>query len=159
MAKRSKKSKRRGSRRRIGAALNPASPLVKLGAVAIGYFVAGKPINDMIDKVVPTTKIDGKIVGGATTGLGALLLMSKGRSSFIKTVAGGVIAGAGLKRALVAFGVVKAPIATAPVQTVTGYGKVPTIGGYNVPVIGSYQTPGTLGRVGATQGSDLIGNN
>jgi hypothetical protein len=166
MAKKSRKQKRSRGRRRIGAALNPASPLIKLAAVAGGYFLA-ESINPMIDKLT-AGKISDKLVAGGQTGLGALLLMGKGKSSIIKTVAGGIAAGSGLKRGLKAFGVIKPPVVTAP--AVTGYGSVPVIGGYgSVPVIGKvggYNAPGSLGayalrsgRVGATQGSDLIGNN
>jgi hypothetical protein len=165
MAKKSRKTKRSRGRRRIGAALNPASPLIKLAAVAGGYLLADS-INPMIDKVT-AGKVSDKLVAGGQTGLGALLLLGKGRSNLIKTVAGGIAAGSGLKRGLKAFGVIKPPVVTTPTTTVTGYGQVPVIGGYKqVPVIGSYNAPGMVGayalrsgRVGATQGSDLIGNN
>lgn len=163
-----KRSKTKGSRRRrIGAArLNAGSTMVKLAAVAGGFFLGDK-INPLIDKVT-AGKVSDKIVGIGQTGLGGLLLM-KGRSSLIKTLAGGALAGSGAKRTLRAFGVL-APALPPPSSTVTGYGRVPVIGGYgSVPVIGgytpnqslgAYQVPGYIGRkMGATQGSDLIGNN
>lgn len=169
MAKKKHSKKGRRGRRRIGAArLNAGSPLVKVAAVAAGYFLGDK-INPLIDKVT-AGKVSDKIVGVGQTGLGGLLLM-KGRASLIKTAAGGVLAGSGLKRALRAFGVLQ-PALPPPVSTttVTGYGKVPVISGYGqVPVIGgyspnqalgAYMVPGRVGRsVGSTQGSDLIGNN
>lgn len=168
MAKKRHSKKGRRGRRRIGAArLNASSPLVKVAAVAAGYFLGDK-INPLIDKVT-AGKVSDKIVGVGQTGLGGLLLM-KGRSSMIKTAAGGVLAGSGLKRALRAFGVLQPALPPPAGTTVTGYGKVPVISGYGqVPVIGgyspnqtlgAYMVPGRVGRsVGATQGSDLIGNN
>lgn len=168
MAKR-KKSKGRARRRRIGAALNPGSPIVKIGAVAAGYFLGAKFLNPMIDKVT-AGKVDDKIVGAGQTGLGALLLLSK-KQNIIKTVAGGILAGSGLKRALTAFGVLT-PAITPPATTpaVTGYGNVPVVGrinGYgNVPVVGrinGYTPSGSLGayslpsgRVMGGVGSDLM---
>lgn len=164
MAKKRSKTKGR-RRRRIGAArLNAGSNLVKLGFVGAGYFLGDK-INPLIDKVT-AGKVSDKIVGAGQTGLGGLLLL-KGRSSMIKTAAGGLLAGSGLKRALRAFGVLAPAL---PSAAVSGYGMVPVIGGYGqVPVIGaytpnvslgSYRVPGRVGRtMGATEGSGLIGNN
>ncbi len=95
--------------RRVGrASLNPKSPLVMLGATAVGYLLADT-INGQIDKILPAPPAGG--------------------TSSLPTIAGGVLAGAGLKRALKKFGVI------------TGYQAVPVIGkrmaGYQaVPVIG-----------------------
>lgn len=131
---------KRHRRRRVGAlALNPNRPEIKLAAVALGYFLLADQLNGAIDKVVPDsvkTATDFKkyIPGAAEAGLGAMLLMSKKKPSLIKTAAGGILAGAGLKRLLVQAGVV------------TGYQSVPVIGrmgrrrmaGYqSVPVIGA----------------------
>lgn len=165
MAKKKKASK--GRRRRVGA-LSPSSPLIKIGAVAAGYFLAATPVNGMIDKVT-AGKIDNKIVGAGQVGIGALLLLSK-RPNIIKTVAGGIAAGTGLKRVMTAFGTP----APAPAPAVTGYGRVPVVGGYrSVPVIGNrmgaYSPSGTLGGyaipsgrmgkvMGSVDGSTLIGN-
>ena len=50
----------------------------------------------------------------------------------IKTVAGGLLAGSGLKRAMIVF-------KPGTTDTLGGYGQVPVIGGYQqVPVIGAY---------------------
>lgn len=149
MAKKKKGPKRR---RRVGAALNPSSPIVKLGAVAAGYFLGDK-INAQIDKVT-ASKVDTKIVGAGQVGIGALLLLSKGKAGLIKSVAGGLSAGSGLKRLMTAF---STPAAAVPAAAVTGYGRVPVLGGYNsrmggygrVPVLGGYNAGGTLaGRMG-----------
>jgi len=176
MAKSNKKRKGTRRRRRVGA-LSPSSPMVKIGAVALGYFLTAIPVNGMIDKV-SAGKLDSKIIGAGEVGLGALLLLSK-KPSLIKTIAGGVAAGAGVKRLLSSFGI--GPAATIP--AVTGYGKVPVIGGYGqVPVIGNrgkaavnghlgaYTPSGTLGSyairsgqigrvMGSVEGSTLLGNN
>jgi DNA-directed RNA polymerase subunit RPC12/RpoP len=163
-----KKSKGGRKRRRVGA-LSPSSPMVKLGSVAVG-FLAANQINALVNKVVPAS-VDAKIVGAGQTGLGALLILSKGRPNIIKTLAGGVLAGSGVKRLAQSMGLMPAP---AP--AVTGYRSVPVIGSYGqVPVIGSGFTPsgtlagyaipsgGKLGRVGSLDarmdGSTLVGNN
>lgn len=145
MAKRKKHTGRR-RRRSVGAmSLNPKSPLMMIAAVAGGYFLADT-INPMIDKFYPnaaTAPATGFSLSDPNTikmagelGLGGYLLLSKGKASLLKTGAGGILAGAGLKRALVKMGVV------------TGYQSVPVIGrrmgGYQaVPVIGS-RTPAQL---------------
>lgn len=128
-SKRRKPGKRKTSRRRsVGAlALNPSSQLVQLGSVAIGYLMATS-INGAIDKVVPTN-VDAKLVAAGQVGLGAALVMSK-KKSLVKTVAGGVMAGAGLKRALTAFGI-------------GGFRNVPAVGNFrNVPAIGARRMSG-----------------
>lgn len=136
------KKKRKSRRRRvsgIGAALNPSSPIAKVAALAAGYLLADK-INGAISSIVPASQAAtvGKILPYAEVGLGGLLLM-KGKSSLVKTAAGGLLAGAGLKTVLTQLGVVK------------GYQSVPVIGaakrvaGYQaVPVIGSADTPAQL---------------
>lgn len=140
--------------------LNPKSPLVKLAAIAGGYLLADQ-INDAFDKAIPASLTTAtaatataaakpatlsadtadKILMGAELGIGALLLL-RGKPSLVKSLAGGVLAGAGLKRALIAADVVKA--------TIHGYQSVPVIGGYQkVPVIGSIpaQLQGTVSKV------------
>jgi len=80
-----------------------------------------------------------QIMIAGEVGLGALLML-KGKPSLVKDIAGGVLAGAGLKLALVSFDIIK-PAA------VTGYQRVPVIGGYQkVPVIGNVpaQLQGTV---------------
>jgi hypothetical protein len=128
-------------RRRVGAlALNPNRPEIKLAAIALGYFLLADQINGAIDKVVPDsikTATDFKkyIPGAAEAGLGALLLTSKKKPSLIKTAAGGIIAGAGLKRLLVQAGVV------------TGYQAVPVIGRMGRRKMAGYQSVPVIGRM------------
>lgn len=155
-------------RRRIGAAsMTTSNPILLIGTVAAGYFLAGT-VNPLLDKIVPAT-MDQKIVGAAETGIGALLLLKKGRKTMLTTVAGGVFAGAGLKRLMDA-------MKTTTTTAVTGWKQVPVIGGgYKmVPVIGSpgytvpnnaemngYNVPpapSALSKImGCTGGSDLMG--
>lgn len=130
MAKRRKK--RGSSRRRVGAmAMSASSPIVQIGSLALGYFLAADPINGLIDgfaskispapgsTAVPASTVPAstnKIIAAVETLGGGYLLMSKKKRSMIKTVAGGVIAGAGLKRALKAFNVI------------SGFQNIPVVG-------------------------------
>lgn len=162
MAKRKKHSKRRKVSG-IGAMLNPKSPLVKIGALAIGYLM-GDTINNFADTLIPDSLTNATAATATTAakpamlsadqadqvlmageiGLGALLLL-KGKPNVIKTIAGGVLAGAGIQRALISFNIVK-PTA------VKGYQAIPVIGGYQkVPVIGSVpaQLQGTVTKTPA----------
>jgi hypothetical protein len=125
-AKRKKAKPTRRRRRRIGAlALSPSSNLVKFGAIAAGYFLGDK-INAAIDKATGD-KIDAKIVAGAEVGLGAMLVLKKTNKSLPAVIGGGILLGAGAKRAMSAFGL----------AGIGGYQSVPTVGGYqNVPAIG-----------------------
>jgi hypothetical protein len=137
-------------------ALNPSQPIVQLGAVALGWFLADT-INPAIDKVIPTsisTATDFKkyIPGAVQTGLGAYLVMSKSRRSIVKTAIGGVAAGSGLNRLLKQAGVI------------TGYQAVPVIGrarrmaGYqSVPVVGSAMPPQLSGVPAQLQGYRVNG--
>jgi len=103
-----------------------------IGSLAAGYFL-GNTINDAIDKMLPapaagTTSSLPKFVMAGEIGLGGLLLLKK-RKSLITTGLGGILAGAGIHRALKSAGIV------------SGYQSVPVIGrrmaGYqSVPVIG-----------------------
>jgi hypothetical protein len=134
MARR-KKRKSGTRRRRVGAlALNPNSMMVQLGAVGLG-FVMANTINSAIDKVAGS--MDGKIVAAAQVGLGGMLVFSKmtGKKSLLGVVGGGILAGAGIKRALGEFGVVNGigGYQNVPVigrHSMNGYGKVPVISGY-----------------------------
>lgn len=155
MAKRKKKTTRRRSRR-VGAtmALTPTNPMVKLGGLVLG-FLAATPINAAIDKATGG-KIDTKIVGGVQVGLGAFYLLSKGKKNLILTLATGVLAGAGVKREMTAFGI----------GGIGGYGAVPALGGYGaVPALGyarrvaGYDTPGIVGGYsvpGTMQGAQSV---
>lgn len=137
MAKRKTHHKKHRKHSRKVGALNPSSGMTKLISLAAGYFLADT-INPVIDKVVPATVLSSTtaakyIPAAAEIGLGGYLLMKKGKASMLKTVAGGVVAGAGIKRMLRNTG------------TITGYQSVPVIGaarkhvaGYqSVPVIGA----------------------
>lgn len=149
MAKRKRHTRRRS--RRVGAVSlgGKKSTGLKLLAVA-GGFVLGDTINNAIDKILPKkTNADGTQTPNQTigivgeVGLGGLLLLRK-KQTMLTTIGGGVLAGAGLKRALKTMGVLK------------GYQSVPVIGkhrmsGYQqVPVIGNSGMPPQLsGRVPA----------
>lgn len=122
MAKKKSSKRKPVRRRRIGATgkLNPASPMV-FGAAAIAGFAFADKINAQLDKVIPAN-IDGKIVGAAEIGIGTLLFM-RGKKTMVKTVVGGVLAGAGAKKAMQSFGI-------------GGFDSVPVVSGYNkVPVV------------------------
>lgn len=144
MAKKRKKHSRR--RRRVGAfSLGGSDTGVKLLAVGAG-FLLGNTINGMIDKVLPKTTDTVPVVtkSGETiamvgqVGLGGLLLLRKqsGTTGMVMKAAGGLLAGAGVKRALKVLGVM------------SGYQSVPVIGRYkmagyqSVPAIG--KTPAQL---------------
>lgn len=175
MAKaKNKKRKVTHHRRRMGAtaALNPASPLVKFGSLAIGYFM-GEKINAAIDNVAGT--MDEKLKGAAEGGIGAALMfmkLGKSKPGMLQTVGGGVLAGAGARRLLKAFGVINGFQAVPvigrkmlPSSRVNGYGAVPVVAGYNVPqqmngVFNGYNVPSMPKAqvMGSVQGSGLVGN-
>lgn len=132
---------RRRRRRGVGALKLGGKDIgLKLAAVAGGWFLGGV-VNTAIDKVLPKTTDpvpvptkNGQIMATAgEIGIGGLLLLrrSSGTSGMVQKVAGGLLVGAGLKRALHVMGVI------------SGYQNVPVIGrhrmaGYqNVPVIGA----------------------
>ncbi len=154
-----KKSKRR--HRRVGAMSfgSKKDTGLKLLAVA-GGFLLGDTINAQIDKFLPkttdattATQVPNQTIGiVGEIGLGGLLLMRK-KKSMPLTVVGGILAGAGLKRAAKKMGLIK------------GYQNVPVIGrhrmsGYqSVPVIGNSVVPAQLqGRTPAQlQGYNVNG--
>ena len=146
MARRKKHAKKHHRRHRIGAAgkgmFKPGGPLVQYGSIAAGYFV-GPKINDAIDKATGD-KIDGKIVAAAEAIVGGMLAFSK-KKTMIKTVAGGMLLGAGVRRGLSEFGVISG---FQSVPVLAGYQSVPVLGGYSVPTPGgslagySVPTPG-----------------
>lgn len=167
MAKRkTKKSKTR--RRRVGAmAMTASNPIVKYGSIAAGYLLAGK-INPLIDKATGT--LDQKIVAGGQVGIGVAYMITKGKKTLPLTVITGIIAGAGVKRAMTAFGVAgiggygAVPVIGQNVKRINGYQNVPVIGGSDG--MGAYRTPGQLngyttasqkimGTVGYTNASGL----
>lgn len=143
-------SRRKSHRRSVGAfRLGGGDTGMKLLAIGAGYFL-GDTINDMVDKVLPKTTDATPVPtqSGQTMavvgeiGLGGLLLMKKksGQTGMLMGVAGGILIGAGAKRAL------------KVMKVITGYQSTPVIGmpmrraaGYqNTPVIGGNVTPGQL---------------
>lgn len=168
MAKRRKKHSRRRSRRVGAFRLGGKGNGMKLAALAGGFFL-GNTINAQIDKLL--TKVGGTTTTTTTAtttsssmntvatvgeiGLGGLLLMRKqaaGTMGTVLTVGGGLLAGAGIRRALKSMGIM------------TGYQSVPVIGrprmaGYqSVPVIGNRITPPQLaGRPAQLQGYRVNG--
>lgn len=176
MARRKKHGKKHHRRRHIGAVgkgmFKPNSPLVQYGSIAAGWFV-GTKINDAIDKAINGDKpaneqIDGKIVAAAEAILGGMLYFSK-KKTMAKTVAGGVLLGAGVKRGLKEFGVING---FQSVPVLAGYQSVPVLGGYSVPTPGgslagySVPTPGgslagrrvhksVMGSIGDDNGSGV----
>lgn len=142
MATKRKRSHRKS--KRVGAAtLNPGNPIVMLAAVGVGYYFSDKlfvPLRNMLPMkttaattTAPATIapiVSGTVLGAGMTGVGALLML-KGKKTMVKTVAGGVLAGVGLKGILKDQGVV------------TGFQSVPAIGrrGVNgfqsVPAVGA----------------------
>lgn len=172
--KRTQKKHHRRRHRRIGAlSLNPGSDLVTYGSIAVG-FIAGGAINPLINSLVPASfkakASAGKIISVGQAGVGAALLFMKGKKSLPKTLAGGLLLGSGIKRAMTVF-------KKDTTDTLGGYGDVPVIGAYStqgqlgrrrvagygdVPVIGAYTTPGALNGarvMGSTNpsGSTLMG--
>lgn len=152
MAKKRKSTKKKsGKRRRVGGigGLNLNSPAVKLLGVAAGYFLGADFVNEGIDSVLakkgapdatgtpvpmPLSESTKTIVALGQVGVGGLLLMKK-RQNFLTFAAGSVAAGAGVKRALKKFGVIK------------GYQSVPVIGRHRMAGggLGGYQSVPVIG--------------
>ena len=171
-----KKHKKKHHRRRVGAAGGKRSMLLKIASIAGGFLLAD-PINQAVAKLVPdkvtpattttaavTTSRENLRMGGEL-GLGALLLLKKssGMTGKAMTVAGGLLAGAGLKIALRKAGFMSGyhnvPVIGARHRMASGYQSVPVIGGVPSQLAGM-GTPGQLQgyRVGqyASQGSGVI---
>jgi hypothetical protein len=150
MARKRRKATRRRRSRRVGALrLGGKDTGLKLLAVGAGFLLGGT-INGMVDKFLPKTtdpvpvptKAGETMATVGEIGIGGLFLMrrSSGTVGMATKIAGGVLAGAGLKRALKVLGIM------------SGYQSVPVIGrrshsmaGYqSVPVIGASVTPAQL---------------
>lgn len=153
MAKR--KAKKRTTRRRriggIGGKLNANNPIVKFGSIAAGYFLGDK-INDALDKATGD-KMDGKLLAGLETfgGLvisGIVPLGKKKAAKLLPTVAGGILAGAGLKRGLKEMGVING---FSDVPVLQGFRSVPALAGYN-------PTPGANMMSGYRVPSNVMGS-
>ena len=164
MARRKRSRARKTSRRRrVGAmSLNASNPAVMFGSLAAGFLLVGKPLNDAVDKLMKIDPITGdptksKIIGAAEAGIGAMLLMKKGRKTMPEVVAGGILFGAGLKRLLKEFGVMGG---FRSVPVVSGFRKVPVIGNYSVPAagLGAYSVPNHSKIMGSTDSGLRNGN-
>lgn len=149
MAKRKKRGHKTRKRRHVGALnLRGKDTTMKLVALAAGFLI-GPKLNAAIDKAntatsttgVVTTKVDPTIIMVGEIGVGGLLLMRK-RSNTILKLGGGVLAGAGIRRAIGKMGLMN------------GFQSVPVIGrhrmaGYqSVPVLGASMPPQLSGRSG-----------
>lgn len=182
MAKKKKANKSGRRRRRVGGigGINLNSPAIKLLGVAAGYFLTSDMVNNAINNAVvkpikdastgittPGTmpETTNTLVTLGSVGVGGLLLMKK-RQNLLTFAGGSIAAGAGVKRALKKFGVIK------------GYQSVPVIGkhrmaGYqSVPVIGltppqlagappqlqGFRVNGGLDYGYASQGSGVMGS-
>jgi hypothetical protein len=143
--------------------MTASNPVVMIGSLAAGYLLIGNQVNGLLDKVVPAT-MDQKLVAAGEAGIGALLLLKK-KKTMITSIAGGILAGAGLKRLM-------ASMTTATPTAVTGYKSVPVIGGgyksvpvigmngYNVPAgMNGYNVPTPASKIMGccNGGSDLVG--
>jgi hypothetical protein len=143
MAKKKHKKRRH---RRVGAfGMKAGSPLTMALSVGAGYFADQFiGVNSLIDSFLPGTVTTpatattpaihvptatmNNIAMAGEIGLGGYLLLSKKKST-VKTVAGGVLAGLGVRRLL------------KEMKIISGFQGVPVIGGYmrgfqNTPVIG-----------------------
>lgn len=178
MAKRKRKSRKS---RRVGAMGLKGSTLMTLAAVAGGYFLLGDPINDQLDKLFPkkpsttppaTDPVSGfldniDLVGVGEAGLGAVLLLM-GKKSTIKTIGGGVLLGAGLKRLIdgnkSVSGYQATPVIGARRRQLGGYQATPVIGGNNSTPAQLAGTPAQLqgyrvnGYTPAGSGSNVMGS-
>lgn len=155
-----KKRKHHKKHRRVGA-LNlggkKTQSVVKILSIAGGYLM-GDTINGWVDKILPTqTTTTATATGQVSTvgpnqmigivgelGIGGLLLLKKmaaGTTGTMLTAAGGILAGAGLKRALKKAGVISGYHAV-PVIGTGGMGRKRVTGFQSVPVIG--KTPPQL---------------
>lgn len=166
MAKK-KKVKRRSRRGRVGAfGLGGKDTGLKIAALAGGFLLGGKinaQLNKLNTKVVPatattaassTTVIPDDFITVGEIGIGGLLLLRKGGTGMTgkaMKVAGGLLAGAGIRRVFGAMGLM------------SGYQSVPVIGrhrmaGYqNVPVIGNKLPPQLSGKPAQLQGFRVNG--
>lgn len=164
-----RRTHRKSHRRRRVGAMNPDSTVMKVAALAGGYLF-GDQINSAIDSIVskvspaPAAAATGALPAGTTgtlvlageIGLGGMLLL-KGRRTLPKTIAGGLLAGAGIKRALKQFGMISG-YQSVPVLAgagIRGYQNVPVLGGIPAQLQG---VPAQLQGYG-TRGSGVNGYN
>lgn len=155
MAKKRKHIKK--AARSAAGQLKPGKMGLKLLAIGAGYLLADK-LNEQIDKLfigkdpVNPKPVPGKMIIVGEVGLGGLLLMRKpkanpGALDWGLEIGGGILAGAGLKRALKEMGVIKGfqnvPVIGA--RRMAGYQNVPVIGGNGMPsALSGGSTPSAL---------------
>lgn len=182
MARRKRHGGKRRRRRHVGALnLKGKDTTMKLAALAAGFLI-GPKLNTMIDDAnkststtgVVTTKVDPSIIMVGEIGVGGLLLMRK-KSNTILKIAGGVLAGAGLRRAIGKMGIMNG-FQSVPVigkHRMAGYQSVPVLGRTMPPQL-SGSTPaqlqgfrvngytptgsGVMGRIGAVDAGSGITN-
>jgi len=173
MARRKKQHKRRRSRRVGAFRMGGNSTGVKLLAIGAG-FLLGNTVNAAVDKLLPKTTdtVPVPTKGAQTAAMvgelgigGALLLMKQG--GIIGKVAGGVIAGAGLKRALSVLGIMSG-YQSVPVigrHRMAGYQQTPVIGaipaqlsGRTPPQLSGYRPAGSGVGAYTSQGSGVMGS-
>lgn len=186
--------RRRSHRRHVGAlGLKGKDSALKLAALAGGFFL-GKAINGQIDKIfvkispatgttastsnIPGSKIPSVAATVGEIGIGGLLLIRKkspGMLGMVLQVTGGILAGAGLRRAIGSMGMMNG-YQSVPVigrHRMAGYQSVPVIGRSNMPAqlagqpaqlqgfrVNGY-TPtgsGVMGKIGAVDGGSGITN-
>lgn len=160
MPRRKRHTVKRHRRRRHGSVgalkLGGKDSGLKLIALAGGFFL-GKQINAAIDKLnttttgtpaVSTNRVNPNMLTVGEIGIGGLLLLRKKSPGMLGTglqVAGGVLAGAGLRRAIGQLGFMN------------GYQSTPVIGRHrmagfqSVPVIGQRMPPQLSGSRGPAQ--------
>lgn len=191
MSRKRRKHSTRRRRRNVGAlGLKGKDTGLKLAALA-GGFLLGKAINTQVDKLLAklnpnstatattTTSSMGTLATVGEIGVGGLLLLRKksgGMNTYLK-VAGGVLAGAGIRRAIGQMGFMNG-YQSVPVigrHRMAGYQSVPVIGQRTVPAqLAGGSTPaqlqgfrvngytptgsGVMGRVGAIDGGSGITN-
>jgi hypothetical protein len=180
--------KTRRRRRNVGALnLKGKDTTMKLVALAAGFLI-GPKLNAAIDKAntatsttgVVTNKVDPTIIMVGEIGVGGLLLMRK-KSNMILKLGGGVLAGAGLRRAIGKMGLMNGfmngfqsvPVIGRP--RMAGYQSVPVLGASMPPQLsGPQRTPmqlqgfrvngyvptgsGVMGGIGATDNASGITN-
>jgi hypothetical protein len=162
MSKRRKTKKGGRRRRRVGAfGMGGKDTALKIAAVAGGFFL-GKSINAAIDKlntkVIPATAttsatsasiVPTDLITIGELGIGGLLLLRKGGTGTMGTVtkvAGGVLAGVGVRKLLAGMGIMSG-YQSVPVigrHRMAGYQSVPVIGAGKMPVQLSGGTPSQL---------------
>lgn len=124
MAKKRKSKKTSHRRRRVsGMALSAKSLVVQFGSIAAGYLVGDK-INDALSNATGT--LDPKIVAAAEAVAG--FLIKKNVKGTAGQIAGGILMGAGAKKALQSFGVISG------LPTVGAYKPLRTVHGLPAPV-------------------------